>query len=249
MFNTLQSFSKKSLLMAHLASSAYSTHCQSTFASYGFNSDYQELSNKHTHAYVACNSKQILIAIKGTNPRQLTDFLADADIWPTIDGYSWVHRGFKKRGDSLLAQVIKYIKQHPNKEIYITGHSLGAAIGVYITGELENLGYGPICLFTFGCPRVGNKEYVSLIKSPHYRFVNCNDLVARVPWAVIGYRHHGTLHYINFYGEIRSLTVWQIIKDRFRARLTALQKGKIFNSLSDHKIGSYIKHLQELAEE
>lgn len=236
----------QSLTMAQIASAAYDRNCRSTLSNYGFDSNYQSITDKHTYVHLACNSTEIVIAFKGTNNQHVTDWLADADLWPHTHGSSWVHRGFKRRGELLLPRVLDYILQHPNKQIYITGHSLGGAIGLYIAGELEQHEVGNITLYSFGCPRVGNKKYVDLIKSTHHRFVNCTDFVPNIPLSILGYRHHGTLHYLNFYGELRDLTIWQRIKDQFRARWIALRNGRIFDSWSDHKIASYIKKLTKL---
>ena len=42
--------------------------------------------------------------------------------------------------------------------------------------------------------------------------VNNNDIVTKIPLALIFYRHHGKLVYINHYGKIRNMTWWQRLK-------------------------------------
>ena len=54
----------------------------------------------------------------------------------------------------------------------------------------------PIELYTYGSPRVGWKGYVNSLNVTHHRWRNNNDIVTKVPLWIMGYRHHGNLHYI-----------------------------------------------------
>ena len=71
-------------------------------------------------------------------------------------------------------------------------------------------------------------------------------MVAKVPFWFIGYRHHGDLTYINHYGNIRTLTSWQRLKDQLRGRWCALRKFQMFDGIRDHDIGKYCKKLKSL---
>lgn len=237
---------KQWLAMAQCAKAAYDRDSRITFANWGFDTNYQKISHKHTYVHVACNTTHIIIAFRGTNNRKVTDYLADADLWPHMDGKSWVHRGFKRRAEWLIPGIIRYINKHPDKSIYITGHSMGGAMALYTAYELERLNVNPITVFTYGCPRIGNREYVDLIRSTHHRFVNCNDIIPRIPLSIIGYKHHGTLHYLNYNGELTDFTHWQRIKDIYKARANALRGGYVFDWFHDHKMGSYIKKISRL---
>jgi triacylglycerol lipase len=96
-------------------------------------------------------------------------------------------------------------------------------------------------LYTFGSPRVGDRRFVkemSTDKIKHYRFVNNNDIVTRVPPPIV-YRHHGELVYINHYGNIRKMTAWQRIKDQWRGRLAAWKKREFFDGARDHSMDLY----------
>jgi len=98
-------------------------------------------------------------------------------------------------------------------------------------------------LYTYGSPRVGWKGYVDSLGITHHRWKNNNDIVTTVPLAIMGFKHHGTMHYLNSYGNVRRPTGWQMIKDRLRGMWTGIKKGKIDN-FSDHLIHNYIEHLQ-----
>ena len=61
----------------------------------------------------------------------------------------------------------------------------------------------------------------------------------------MGYRHHGTEHYLNAYGKLRTPTTWQRVKDRIRGIVIGLKKGKI-DSFADHSITQYVKYLEKV---
>ena len=78
-----------------------------------------------------------------------------------------------------------------------------------------------------------------------YRFVNNNDIVPRVPFAFMWYKHAGQLHYINTYGKIRNASAWQRIKDRFRGYKAAFRKRQWFDSIYDHGMPNYVERIKK----
>ena len=62
----------------------------------------------------------------------------------------------------------------------------------------------------------------------------------------MGYRHHGTNQYINYYGNIRKMGFWQRLKDSWRGRIRALLKGQPFDGVYDHSIDEYIRKLKNV---
>ena len=100
-------------------------------------------------------------------------------------------------------------------------------------------------LYTYGSPRVGWKKYCNSLGVTHHRWVNNNDIVTRVPLAVMGYKHHGQEHYMNAYGKYRKLTTWQRIKDRWRGMYMGIKQGSIDN-FSDHSMVNYISNLEKM---
>ncbi|CAD5233376.1 unnamed protein product [Bursaphelenchus xylophilus] len=80
--------------------------------------------------------------------------------------------------------------------IWITGHSLGGAIAALTATQLA-LSYPllkpRISLYTFGQPRVGNREYAALHNlevEESYRVVHNQDLVPNIPFPLMNYYHH-----------------------------------------------------------
>ena len=77
-------------------------------------------------------------------------------------------------------------------------------------------------------------------------FRNNNDIVTGVPFWLMGYRHHGDLQYINYYGNIRKMSWWQRFKDSWRGRGKALKKFQLFDGMYDHSITGYADKLGKL---
>ena len=231
--------------MAQIASDAYKDNYFEVFDNLGF-TKYKFLDNEGAQGYVAASKTEVIVSCRGTQPTQPNDLLADLDTIPKRHGKGWVHEGFRREARKILDAVLDWAKKNKGKDIYVTGHSLSAAMALYITQELEFAGYPPVKLLSFGQPRLGNSDYVSGITTEHYRFVNCNDMVTHVPPPVLLFKHHGQLCYINFYGNIRPLSRWQRWKDMFRAHKRSWSKGQLFDGIYDHGMDHYIEKLTNI---
>uniref|UniRef100_A0AC34GEW9 Fungal lipase-like domain-containing protein n=1 Tax=Panagrolaimus sp. ES5 TaxID=591445 RepID=A0AC34GEW9_9BILA len=59
---------------------------------------------------------------------------------------------------------LSFKNRHTDYSLWITGHSLGAAMAAIAGGTISKLGYFPpekTALYTFGEPRVGNQDYAT----------------------------------------------------------------------------------------
>jgi hypothetical protein len=65
----------------------------------------------------------------------------------------------------------------------------------------------------------------------------------------MGFVHHGTHKYLNYYGFFRVLTPWQRVKDMIRSRAKAYTKGQKFLGVYDHMMTNYITKLENAGEE
>jgi len=187
------------------------------------------------------NKKMYVLCFRGTEPTEISDVLADLNAIPRgAMTHGWVHSGFRGELDKLWDKVSEHQKKHEGKEFHITGHSLGAAMATLATSRFEEF-TKVTQLTTFGSPRVGTRKFVKNISTPHYRFVNNNDIVTKVPLWIMGYKHHGILQYINFYGNIRKLTTWQAIKDKWRG-----YKSGLLDGAKDHGMGNYVRFTKDM---
>lgn len=150
------------------------------------------------HAFVALKQDLAVVSFRGTDKDDPTDLSDDADLRliPWVKG-GRVHCGFSGALDQLLSGIQTTLKSVTSR-ILFTGHSLGAAIAVLLASRQT-----AAALYTFGCPRVGDAAFVSTLAGiPHSRYVDCCDLVARVPPEIFGYANLGPRRYIDREGII-----------------------------------------------
>lgn len=229
-------------LMARLASNAYldEKDAKSVMKKLGFTGHkFWDVEGAQCHA--VWNKEMYVLCFRGTEPDELSDVLADLNAIPRgAMTHGWVHSGFRGEVDKLWQDIATHQHKYQDRKFYITGHSLGAAMATLATSRFEE--YTPVeQLTTFGSPRVGTRKFVKNIQTPHIRVVNNNDVVTKVPLWLMGYKHHGDLTYINFYGNIRKLTTWQMIKDKWRG-----WRSNALDGVADHGMGNYVKHTKGL---
>ncbi len=196
------------------------------------------------------NDDHIIVAFRGTEPDKFSDISADLEITKekSMSGEGYVHEGFKEEVDKLWKKLQSRFKrtiEDGHRTVWICGHSLGAAMATIFASRVDQVFDNSIKIYTYGSPRCGGKNFINSISNiPHKRFVNNNDVVTGVPFWLMGYRHHGDLQYINYYGNIRKLTVWQRVKDQLRGRWAAIKKLQLFDGIRDHDIAKYSENLK-----
>ena len=167
-----------------------------------------------TQCFVASNNKFAIAAFRGsearlregdTDPRHIiADWMTDLDFLPeTWDQGGMVHRGFKKALQDVWPDLEDYMSnlQNKNRKIWMTGHSLGAALATLAADRYGNV-QG---LYTYGSPRVGDQDFKEDFNVNAYRFVNNSDIVTKVPPANM-YCHVGELKFIDSEGIIHDNT-------------------------------------------
>ena len=241
---------KKAALMANFSKIAYSDQqsCRDQLINLGYG-EFAWFDNEGTQAF-ACrksNANDIFIVFRGTEPNQMKDILADVKAWrkPAREK-GLVHFGFAQAIDKVYDNIVHWINEQKldgERNITCTGHSLGAALATIMASRLDANE-----LYTFGSPRIGNRDFVKEMKNDgikHYRFVNNNDIVTKVPFP-IRFVHHGELVYINHYGNIRKMSPWQRFKDQWRGRMRAFSKGQPFDGIFDHSVDLYYQKVENV---
>ncbi len=149
-------------------------------------------------------------------------------------------RGFKTEVDDLWPMLETALIGN-EQPLWFCGHSLGGAMATICAGRcfLSHIESIPEQLFSFGSPRVGDKRYINFVKLDHYRYVNNNDIVTRVPPVLMGYRHCGSEVYLNRDGKIGQLSHIGKRRDRWKGFLRGLRRWKI-DHFADHSIHQYI---------
>ncbi len=179
-----------------------------------------------TQCYVIHNQEFVIVAFRGTQvpkpvagkiPGELwrqvaKDLLMDAKFRIVVSGQGGsVHEGFKKALDEVWETLKQYLdrlkEEAPTRTFWFTGHSLGAALATLAADRFRDV-QG---LYTFGSPLVGDEVFARDFHVNSYRFVNNNDVVARIPiWdpnafnLIKGnrYEHVGLLKYIDKAGML-----------------------------------------------
>ena len=205
-----------------------------------------------TQAFLAVkeDSSYAVLAFRGTEVSKMTDILTDAkaSMAKTIEGK--VHAGFRTAYQSVESAIVKSVAKLGGIPLYITGHSLGAALATYATQCLEQ---NPVfrdqiaACYTYGSPRVGNSEFDREFKSVIYRVVNTTDIVTVVPLLVMGYIHIGDVRFLERNpGELKRGYI------PFLQRLFFFAVGifRLFGPwVGDHAILDYRKKLEAIAQD
>lgn len=159
-------------------------------------------------AYVAdMGNGNAMLSFRGTDPSDLKNWIADLYASKTkplvgCDG-CLVHAGFHDSFLSVRSQVIGFLNQVENLEtVYITGHSLGAALSALAAWDLQyNNPTAKIGTFyNFGQPRVGNDAFANSFKSQpfqEFRVVHYKDVVPHLPTEGMGFHHVPTEVFYN----------------------------------------------------
>jgi|TARA_B110000977_G_scaffold175813_1_gene230890 triacylglycerol lipase len=241
------SFLERSLLFAKLSSIAYSsmTVAKNMAKDLGFNKvEFYEKDG--AQAYRFMNKTDLVIACRGTQPTEFNDIKADLKAFPVMaETVSRVHRGFKDEVDELWPDICEDLIDK-KQTVWFCGHSLGAAMATIMASRCMPYASiaGPQEIYTYGSPRVGWKKYCDNFGVIHHRWVNNNDAVTTVPFAIMGYKHHGIEHYMNSLGNISNAKGLQRVKDKFKGMWSGIKQGKIDN-FADHSISLYIENLHK----
>jgi len=199
-----------------------------------------------TQAFLARNKDFAVLAFRGTEVTKPQDILTDIKASRTGD----VHGGFMTAYKGVSAEITKSLSDLEAVPLYVTGHSLGAALAVVATYSLEHDDDHPqfrrmiAACYTFGSPRVGNRKYD--FRAPIYRVVNTTDIVTAIPLLAMGYVHIGDVRFL----ESRDGEFQRGIPIVRRLWLFLITVLRFFSPLvGDHGIGKYRRKLQVIAEQ
>jgi triacylglycerol lipase len=136
--------------------------------------------------FILESKKSVIIAFRGTDSNP--DWIVDAEVsqvpFPYTKETFFVHEGFSSIYQSCRDDIIDTLEQIPlKKKVYVTGHSLGAAIATLCAFDLSEHGFN-VSLYNFASPRVGDPEFTKAFEQSvqeSYRFVNIYDIVPLLP--------------------------------------------------------------------
>ena len=243
-----KTFLQQSAFFAKLSNFAYKTieEMETQFPEYTISFH----SEKGSDIYILENYSDIIIACRGTEVKQKSDIKADLNVRRMHNVQGKVHTGFHNYVDHIWSPALEHGQKAKRefKNIWITGHSLGAAMATLLAERFARLNtcQTPAALFTYGSPRVGNRKFINYFNSlsfTHHRWVNDGDIVTKVPIAPLFY-HCGIMHHIDAKGIItvnyeRENTIMKIIR-LFMGRYLI---NNIMGDVKDHGSNLYSMHL------
>ena len=188
-----------------------------------------------TECLVVEDKNFVVVIFRGTEPNKWKDIAADLKIWRVLsETKGKVHAGFKESCDDLYDEIVDWItKNTHNKRVVVTGHSLGAAVATLFASRIK-----AEQLYTFGSPRVGNKDFVNTLTVPHWRFVNNNDVVPATPIPPL-YFHDGILKYIDSKGNLVNKMFFGRLLDKIMGRVKSWWNFQLFDGIRDHSVTKY----------
>ncbi len=205
---------------------------------------------KDTQALIVSNEECVMLVFRGTEPDVYKDILADAYLTPAdFPGKGKVHSGFyyALSGDC-WQHILDVLQSRANRQkaLWISGHSLGAALAMIAAAQLN-----PSGIYNFGSPRVGDSAFCASFETMNFqRFTNCSDLVTHVPTQnLFDYQHAGTLQYFDANGRLHAQPNKGFMdRDQLKARylyplqempIPFLNSKLLFRNLADHAIVNY----------
>jgi len=138
-------------------------------------------------ALISPIDREIVVAVPGTHPTQLADWLCDLDARPKpFAQIGFCHKGFGSAAVDLWNILDLKLPRHGQRIVY-TGHSLGGAIALDLAGLHAASGRSPCRVITFGAPRVAfrlNHALIALIGQAleAIQYERHGDIVPGVPW-------------------------------------------------------------------
>lgn len=222
-----------------------------------------------------------VLAFRGTEPTNAINWLTDTDVIFRPFGDGLVHRGFYANLEAIWEEINGKLEramerqaatdgapeQAPLECLYITGHSLGAAMAVLAAAKLYMSSNTRIKqtlrgIYTYGQPAVGDQRFadqcVRWFGDRLYRHVFSFDAVARLPPASTGkFVQFGTLRtsssaqepwlppelatqQASFVASAVVISALSFVLRRFPP-LAALTRGLLRYSLEDHAPSGYIE--------
>lgn len=158
-------------------------------------------------AFIGFDSTEnaIVVSFRGTRGfDQLTEEVAHSSLvsFPADESTAKANEFFVNAAGALKVELWTRIallrSTHPDASLWVTGHSLGAAMAAITAFDLVHSGTATddeVLVYTFGQPRVGDRAFSKLFAdeiSHAFRVVAGADPVPHLPLQSAGYSHAGT---------------------------------------------------------
>ncbi|WP_150275674.1 lipase family protein [Paenibacillus tepidiphilus] len=143
---------------------------------------------KERFGFILESEEAIIVAFRGTSSATdwFSDMIASQKRFKYIKEDVLTHRGFTDIYSSARPGILSALRELPaGKSLYVTGHSLGAALATLCAADVAaNTGHLPPLLYTYGSPRVGDPDFAKAAGSyaaAIFRYANPFDIVVHAP--------------------------------------------------------------------
>ncbi|MFE7114756.1 lipase family protein [Streptomyces sp. NPDC057654] len=206
-----------------------------------------------TQAYTIASDDMIITAFRGTEPKQIRDWLSDATTppWPGPNRTGYIHYGFAEALQSIFPDVKDTLAElrTGDQTVWFTGHSLGGALAMLAGARmyLEEPRLRADGVYTYGQPRTCDRllagAYDKGFTDRMFRFVNNNDIVPQLP-PEPAFTHVKALKYIDSDGELHdTMGLFGGLADRAKG-LTADAFAPASDGIRDHSITRYVAAIE-----
>ncbi len=162
----------------------------------------------------------------------------------TVRVHSGFYDAYQAVHDEIARDMTAFWADYPRTPVFITGHSLGGALAQIATAHLTSDQVA--ACYTFGAPRVGEKRFDQVVKSPLYRVCNGFDIVPSIPLRIMGYSHSGDVRTMSVREPMtlnrRDLgTISSILRDLW-GLLISIPRQRLAG-MDDHSVNLYADRL------
>jgi triacylglycerol lipase len=205
-----------------------------------------------TQCLAAADEHNIVVCFRGTQSDDVHDWIVDL-AFELVDGPlgGRVHAGFYDALSCvwhLLDDQVRRLQEEQPRKLWVTGHSLGAALATLAVARWREQDRPVAGLYTFGQPRTGDRTFArnfDFVFRPYaFRIVNHLDVVTRTPPRSLGYHHAGTFVYMNEDGQLtHDMSWWQRFLEGWHGAIeTILDWGR--EGIEDHRMTNYRQGLE-----
>jgi hypothetical protein len=200
-----------------------------------------------SQAYIWAFEKTVFVVFRGTN--DFYDLKCDVDIrCHDMSKGIKVHNGFYSQFKSIDESIRTQLATMEFDTLIVTGHSSGAACAsiaaplyaeLYVTKNIQ------VNCYTFGCPRVGNMNFVKWFESLvnlNVRVINADDPVPMMPFS------RGFVHVSNGVCLSDDGLIQQIFKDIpwFLRPVSIIGNLDLNAPFKDHPCKLYVERLDKI---
>jgi triacylglycerol lipase len=122
-------------------------------------------SSTHTFAYYVEAKGAAFVVFRGTDPKSWQNIAEDGDAAAAPEVVGYAHAGFALALDGVWSDLAAYVRSRDPLPLYVTGHSLGAALATIATARMlldpNGVTIPVAALYSIASPRAGDAAFAN----------------------------------------------------------------------------------------